>query len=256
MNIEKIEQGTVKIEICLESVESVITTEKGGADRVEFCADLFEGGTTPSLGTFKVAKANSSIVMSVMIRPRGGDFCYSDLEFEAMKEDIRLFKEAGADCVVFGILTPDGEIDVKRNKALIELARPMEVTFHRAFDMTRNAERSLETLIGLGVDRLLTSGLEATVMEGLETLASLVKQAGDRIIVMPGCGITERNFAFLDSKVAAKEYHVFLPGTTESRMTYRPDHIYMGGMLRQAEFAVSHTDLSRVKSVTKIGSSL
>lgn len=246
----------MKIEICLESIESVIAAEKGGADRVEFCADLFEGGTTPSLGAFKVARANSTITMSVMIRPRGGDFCYSDLEFAAMKEDICLFKEAGADCVVFGILSPDGEIDVKRNKELIELARPMEVTFHRAFDMTPNAERSLETLIELGVDRLLTSGLEATVIEGIETLAALVKQAGDRIIIMPGCGITERNFAFLDSKVKAKEYHVFVPGTTESKMTYRPDHIYMGGMLRQAEFAISHTDQNRVSTVTTIGANL
>lgn len=246
----------MKIEICLESIESVIAAEEGGADRVEFCADLFEGGTTPSLGAFKVARENSTITMSVMIRPRGGDFCYSDLEFEAMKEDISLFKQAGADCVVFGILTPDGEIDVQRNKELIELARPMQVTFHRAFDMTPNAEKSLETLIELGVDRLLTSGLEATVIEGIEVLAALVKQAGDRIIIMPGCGITERNFAFLDSKVGAKEYHVFVPGTTESKMTYRPDHIYMGGMLRQAEFSISHTDLGRVRSVTKIGATL
>ncbi|MDT4761047.1 copper homeostasis protein CutC [Sphaerochaeta sp. PS] len=246
----------MNIEICLESIESVLAAEKGGADRVEFCADLFEGGTTPSLGAFKVARQHSTIKMSVMIRPRGGDFCYSSLEFEAMKEDIRLFREAGADCVVFGILTPEGEIDLERNKELIELARPMEVTFHRAFDMTPNAQASLETLIGLGVDRLLTSGLEATVIEGIETLAALVRQAGDRIIVMPGCGITERNFAYLDSKVKAKEYHVFLPGTTESRMTYRPEHIYMGGMLRQAEFSISHTDTDRVGTITRIGGTL
>lgn len=246
----------MKIEICLESIESVLAAEKGGADRVEFCADLFEGGTTPSLGAFKVARQHSTIKMSVMIRPRGGDFCYSSLEFEAMKEDIRLFREAGADCVVFGILTPEGEIDLERTRQLIELARPMEVTFHRAFDMTPNAEASLETLIGLGVDRLLTSGLEATVIEGIETLAALVRQAGDRIIVMPGCGITERNFAYLDSKVKAKEYHVFLPGTTESRMTYRPEHIYMGGMLRQAEFSISHTDTDRVGTITRIGGTL
>ena len=115
----------MKIEICLESVESVIAAEKGGADRVEFCADLFEGGTTPSLGAFKIARKHTTIAMMVMIRPRGGDFCYSDLEFETMREDIRLFKEAGADGVVFGILNPDGTIDTKRSKELIELARPM-----------------------------------------------------------------------------------------------------------------------------------
>ncbi|MCK9601924.1 MAG: copper homeostasis protein CutC, partial [Sphaerochaeta sp.] len=164
----------MKIEICLESIESVLAAEAGGADRVEFCADLFEGGTTPSLGAFKVARKHSSIAMNVLIRPRGGDFCYSALEFEAMKEDVKLFREAGADGIVFGILTPDGEIDVQRSKEIITLARPCSVTFHRAFDMTRDASRSLETLISLGVDRLLTSGLEATVIEGLQTLKMLV----------------------------------------------------------------------------------
>jgi len=129
------------------------------------------------------------------------------------------------------------------------LPGPCSVTFHRAFDMTRDASRSLETLISLGVDRLLTSGLEATVIEGLQTLKMLVRQAGDRIIVMPGCGITERNFAYLQEQVGAKEYHVFVPGTYESKMTYRPEHIYMGGMLRQAEFSISHTDASRVSAI-------
>ncbi len=241
----------MKIEICLESVESVLIAEKGGADRVEFCADLFEGGITPSLGSFKVAKANSSIEMAVIIRPRGGDFCYSDLEFATMQEDIKLFKEAGADCVVLGILTPEGEIDVERTKKLIDLARPMEVTFHRAFDVTKDAFKSLDTLIELGVDRVLTSGLEPTVSEGLDTLIELVKRAGDKIIVMPGCGLTERNFAALHAKIGAKEYHLLLPGSVESRMLFRNPDIYMGGMLRQAEYLITHTDLERVKAVTE-----
>jgi copper homeostasis protein len=233
----------------LESIESVLAAEAGGADRVEFCADLFEGGTTPSLGAFKVARKKSKIAMNVMVRPRGGDFCYSDVEFEAMKEDVRLFREAGADGIVFGILTEDGEIDVQKSAELIALARPCSVTFHRAFDMTRDASRSLETLIGLGVDRILTSGLEATVLEGLQTLKNLIREAGDRIIIMPGCGISERNFAFIKEQLGAKEYHVFLPGTHESRMTYRPDYIYMGGMLRQTEFSISCTDRGRVSSI-------
>ncbi len=241
----------MKIEICLESVESVLIAERGGADRVEFCADLFEGGITPSLGSFKVARANSTIEMSVIIRPRGGDFCYSDLEFAAMEEDIKLFKEAGADCVVLGILTPEGEIDVERTKQLIDLARPMEVTFHRAFDVTKDAFKSLDTLIELGVDRVLTSGLEPTVSEGLDTLIELVKLAGDKIIVMPGCGLTERNFAPLHAKIGAKEYHLLLPGSVESKMLFRNPDIYMGGMLRQAEYLITHTDLERVKAVTK-----
>jgi copper homeostasis protein len=240
------------IEVCLESIASVLAAEQGGADRVEFCADLFEGGTTPSLGAFKTARSRSSIAMNVMIRPRGGDFCYSDLEFEAMKEDVRLFREAGCDGIVFGILTADGQIDVQRSAELIALARPCSVTFHRAFDMTVDASRSLETLIDLGVDRVLTSGMEATVGEGVQTLRSLVEQAGDKIIVMPGCGITERNFASIHQQVGAKEYHVFLPGTYESSMAFRPDHIYMGGMLRQPEFSISHTDPARVKTITAL----
>jgi copper homeostasis protein len=246
----------VKIEICLESVESVLIAERGGADRVEFCADLFEGGITPSLGAFKVARANSKIAMSVIIRPRGGDFCYSDLEFASMEEDIKLFKEAGADCVVLGILTPDGEIDIKRTKKLVNLARPMEVTFHRAFDVTKDPFRSLDTLIDMGIDRVLTSGLEPTVTEGLDTLIELVKRAGDNIIVMPGCGLTERNFANLHAKIGAKEYHLLLPGSVESKMIFRHPDIYMGGMLRQGEYSITHTDQERVEAVTALRAKL
>lgn len=246
----------MKIEICLESVESVLIAERGGADRVEFCADLFEGGITPSLGAFKVARANSTIAMSVIIRPRGGDFCYSDLGFATMEEDIKLFKEAGADCVVVGILTPEGEIDVERTKKLVDLARPMEVTFHRAFDVTRDPFRSLDILIDLGVERVLTSGLEPTASEGLYTLIELVKRAGDKIIVMPGCGLTERNFATLHSKIGAKEYHLLLPGSVESKMVFRNPDIYMGGMLRQAEYSITHTDQERVEAVTTLAAKL
>ena len=242
----------MKIEICLESVESVIAAEKGGADRVEFCSDLFEGGTTPSLGAFKTARKHTTIAMMVMIRPRGGDFCYSDLEFETMREDIRLFKEAGADGVVFGILNPDGTIDTKRSKELIALSRPMQVTFHRAFDMTPNAEEALETLIAMGVDRVLTSGQEASVMEGLPLLKKLVDQGRERIIVMPGAGISERSFAYVHEMVGASEYHVFVPAPVESKMQYRPGHIYMGGLLRQPEFDIFHTDEQRVNTFVEM----
>ena len=242
----------MKIEICLESVESVIAAEQGGADRVEFCSDLFEGGTTPSLGAFKTARKHTTIAMMVMIRPRGGDFCYSDLEFETMREDIRLFKEAGADGVVFGILNPDGTIDTKRSKELIALSRPMQVTFHRAFDMTPNAEEALETLIAMGVDRVLTSGQEASVMEGLPLLKKLVDQGRERIIVMPGAGISERNFAYVHEMVGASEYHVFVPAPVESKMQYRPGHIYMGGLLRQPEFDIFHTDEQRVNTFVEM----
>ena len=237
------------IEICLESVESVIAAEKGGADRVELCSDLFEGGLTPTIGTVKTALKKSNIKINAMIRPRGGDFCYSDEEFEVMKEDIKAFKETGINGIVFGILTPEGDVDVKRSKEIIELARPLAVTFHRAFDMTRDPYKRLEELIKLGVDRVLTSGQEATVPEGADLLEDLVQIAGDRIIVMPGCGITERNFPKLRDKIKAKEYHIYLPYETTSKMKFHPGHIYMGGLLRQSEFTITHTSSSRVSDV-------
>ena len=237
------------IEICLESVESVIAAEKGGADRVELCSDLFEGGLTPTIGTVKTALKKSNIKINAMIIPRGGDFCYSDEEFEVMKEDIKAFKDTGINGIVFGILTPEGDVDVKRSKEIIELARPLAVTFHRAFDMTRDPYKSLEELIKLGVDRVLTSGQEATVPEGADLLEELVQIAGDRIIVMPGCGITERNFPKLRDKIKAKEYHIYLPYETTSKMKFHPGHIYMGGLLRQSEFTITHTSSSRVSDV-------
>jgi copper homeostasis protein len=236
----------IKIEICLESVQSILEAVKGGADRVEFCSDLFEGGLTPTLGSFKTARKYTGIPINVMIRPRGGDFCYSDLEFETMLEDVALFKEAGANAIVFGILTSDGEIDMLRSRQLIEAARPLDVTFHRAFDMARDAFRSLENLIELGVERVLTSGMEPTVPEGADMLAQMVEFAKDRIIIMPGCGITERNFAKMHKIIQAKEYHVFLPSEIPSAMQYHPEHIYMGGVLRQSEFTLSQTDAKRV----------
>lgn len=240
------------IEICLESASSVLRAEEGGAGRVELCSDLFEGGLTPSLGTFRTARKLSSLPVSVMIRPRGGDFCYSDDEFAVMMEDVKIFREEGAESVVFGILTPQGEVDCERCRLLREAAYPMEATFHRAFDMTRDAFSSLETIIELGFDRILSSGQEATAVEGADLLCELVKAAGERIIVMPGCGITERNFKKLDEKIGAKEYHVHLPGERASLMKFHPGHIYMGGMLRQSEFLLSETDSSRVRNIVEM----
>lgn len=237
------------IEICLEDAQSVIAAEAGGADRVELCSDLFEGGLSPSIGSVRVAKKHTTIPINAMVRPRGGDFCYSDIEFEVMKEEVKAFKAEGVNAIVFGILTPEGEIDMKRSREIIELARPLPVTFHRAFDMTRDPFRSLENLIELGVERVLSSGQEATVFEGAELLSELVKVAGDRIIIMPGCGISERNFGKIQNIIKAREYHVFLPEEYKSEMQFHPGHIYMGGLLRQSEFTIAHTSEDRVKSI-------
>lgn len=237
------------IEICLESVESVIAAEKGGADRVELCSDLFEGGLSPSIGTVKMAKKLSNIAINAMVRPRGGDFCYSDIEFEVMKEEVKAFKAEGVNAIVFGILTPEGRIDMERSREIIELARPLPVTFHRAFDMTRDPFEALDDLIALGVDRVLTSGQEPTVFEGIDTLKALIERAGDKVVILPGSGIKERNFKKIDALLHSKEYHMSLSSSSKSRMAFHPGHIYMGGMLRQSEFTISGTDSNRVQTI-------
>lgn len=166
-----------------------MAAQAGGADRIELCSALSEGGLTPSLGLLQAVRQHLSIPIHVMIRPRGGDFCYSDGEFGAMQRDTELAKGARADGVVFGLLRAEGSIDRERTQALLEAARPLSVTFHRAFDLTSHPFEALETLIELGVDRLLTSGQAATAYQGLGLITKLVTQAAGRIEIMPGGGV-------------------------------------------------------------------
>src|SRR5689334_18602967 len=198
----------MKIEICVDSVEGAIAAERGGADRVELCDNLLEGGTTPSSGAIKLARRKIRIGLQVIIRPRGGDFLYSDLEIEVMAEDVQLAKTLGADGVVIGCLTATGDIDKARTRHLIELARPLNVTFHRAFDMCRDPRQALEDLIELGVDRVLTSGQESSVLEGLDLICQLHQQAKDRIIIMPGGGLTAQNIARIVQASGVTEVHL------------------------------------------------
>ncbi len=246
-------KDNIKFEVCLDSVNSAIEAQAGGADRVELCDNLFEGGTTPSAGAIKMAREKLTIGLHVIIRPRGGDFCYSDVEMEVMIQDVITARELGADGVVIGILTPEGLVDVERCKVLVEAAGDLNVTFHRAFDMTRDPFEAMETIIGLGCSRILTSGQEATVYEGMDLLYKLVQKAGNRIIIMPGNGISERNLHKIMEGIGASEYHVYLHEPKASQMTYKPDHIYMGGLLRQPEFSNLYTDSSRMKQIQSIG---
>lgn len=236
------------LEICLDSVESAIAAQRGGADRVELCDNLLEGGTTPSAGTIALARRNISIDLNVIIRPRGGDFCYSDIEFEVMKYDVEQAKALGANGTVIGILKEDGSVDVERTRELVELARPMSVTFHRAFDVSRDPFEALEDLVGLGIDRVLTSGQESSVLEGLDLITQLVKTAGDRIIIMPGGGITERNIGKIVAQSGVKEVHVVGTVGVDSPMRFRNPRVFMGGELRPPEFARLVTDADRVKA--------
>jgi len=236
------------IEVCVDSVESAMAAQEGGADRVELCDNLMEGGTTPSAGAIAIARARLKIGLQVIIRPRGGDFCYSDVEFDIMKRDVEISRQLGADGVVIGILSPDGTVDIARNRELIDLARPLNVTFHRAFDMTRDPFEALENIVGLGCDRLLTSGQEPSVVEGLDLIAELVRRAGERIIVMPGGG-TERNLPKVVAAAGVREVHVTGFRTVESSMRYRNPRVHMGGELRPPEYSRSIVDPARIRSL-------
>ncbi len=238
----------MRIEICVDSPGGAFAAERGGADRVELCDNLLEGGTTPSAGAIKVARRGLNIGLHVMIRPRGGDFLYSNDEMEVMRQDVLTAKECGADGVVVGCLTPEAKIDAARTGELMELARPLKVTFHRAFDRCREPLEALEALVSLGVDRVLTSGQEATCIEGLELLGELQRQARGRILIMPGGGITARNVRRI-AALGVSEIHLTARSTTESGMVYRNDRVFMGGALRPPEFSWKTTDERAVREV-------
>jgi copper homeostasis protein len=238
-------------EICLDSVAGVRAAKAAGARRVELCASLIEGGITPSRGMMRAARAVGGIAMNVIIRPRGGDFLFSDEEFAVMKSDIETAKAEGADGVVIGQLRADGSVDVERTRELMALARPMSVTFHRAFDMTPDPIAAIETLIGLGVDRILTSGQEASVLEGLPLIAELVRRAGDRIIIMPGGGITPRNVERIVAAARPKEMHFAALVLEQGGMRFRREHVFMGGELRPPEYDRFATSEALIRSVMK-----
>ena len=236
-------------EICVDSVAGVRAAKAAGADRVELCADLLEGGVTPSRGLIRQARTIAGIGLCVMIRPRGGDFLFDDDEFAAMRSDIETAKAEGADGVVIGLLTAPGEIDAARTRELISLARPLLVTFHRAFDMTPEPFRALETLVGLGVDRVLTSGQEATVLEGLPLIVDLIHRARNRIVVMPGGGVTSRNVERIVAAAKPREIHFAALEPTASGMQFRRPHVFMGGELRPPEYDRRDTSAASIRSV-------
>ncbi|MDJ1469716.1 copper homeostasis protein CutC [Xanthocytophaga flava] len=239
----------ITVEICVNSAISAIEAQKGGANRVELCENLWEGGTTPSAGTIAIARKNLTIQLFVIIRPRGGDFLYSDDEFEVMKHDILTAKQLGADGIVTGILTADGRVDIPRMKELKELAAPLPITFHRAFDMVADPYQALEDCIALGMDRILTSGLEKSAIEGMELIAELVQKAAGRIRIMPGSGINEKNVHKLVQYTGVKEVHFSAMRTVDSQMEYRQANVFMGGVMRPPEFLITVTDPVKVERV-------
>ena len=236
-------------EICVDSVAGVRAAKDAGAHRVELCADLMEGGVTPSLGMIRQARKVAGIDVNVIIRPRGGDFLFNDDEFASMRADIETAKSEGANGVVIGLLTAAGEIDRDRTRELVALARPLSVTFHRAFDVAADPFAALEALIDLGVDRLLTSGQEPSVLEGLPLVVELVKRAGDRIVIMPGGGITARNVERIVVAARPREMHFAALDAMESGMRFRRPHVFMGGELRPPEYDRLDTSRALIRSV-------
>ena len=210
-----------KLEVIGFNIESCILAQSAGADRIELCDNPGEGGTTPSYGFIKAAREKLLIELYPIIRPRGGDFLYTDAEFEVMRTDVKICKELGCDGVVMGILNSDGSVDKDRCRQLVALAYPMGVTFHRAFDRVANTSQALEVIIEIGCERILTSGLQPTALEGAETIAALIKQAAERIIIMPGSGVRSENIIELVKKTGAVEFHTSARMNIDSKMEYK-----------------------------------
>jgi copper homeostasis protein len=216
------------LEICVDSLASAVTAEEGGADRIELCSDLLEGGITPSSGLIQAVRSKIDIPVFVMIRPRGGDLYYSASEFDIMVSDLLEARRLGADGVVLGLLTINGQVDIERTSRLVELAYPLQVTFHRAIDMAPDMERACEDIVSTGAHRILTSGGKQTAQLGAEQIARLVKVANGRIGVMVGSGIRAHNVQEIARATGAQEFHGSLRKRTPSPVTYRNYALSMG----------------------------
>lgn len=241
-----------RFEVCANSVGSCMAAEAGGAHQVELCAGIPEGGTTPSYGEIAVAReVLKQTRLHVIIRPRSGDFLYSPLEQRIMLQDIRNARHLGADGVVLGCLTPDGDVDIPLMQQFMEAARGMSVTFHRAFDVCNRPFQALEDIIRLGCDRILTSGQEATAESGIPLLCDLQRQAAGRIILMAGCGVNEDNIARIAHDTGIHEFHFSARETCQGGMHYRNPRISMGGTVHIDEYARTTTSAERVRQTIR-----
>ncbi|XP_064631257.1 copper homeostasis protein cutC homolog isoform X2 [Lineus longissimus] len=220
------------MEVCVDSVASAVNAEAGGL--------------------FQVVKQAVKIPVFVMIRPRGGDFLYSEEEYEVMRMDLIALKDQGADGFVFGILGRDGHVDRTRCRELLSYARPLPVTFHRAIDMTPDIYRALDEVISIGCERVLTSGGDTSALDGLPIITKMIEIAKGRIIIMPGGGITERNLKRIIKGTGAREFHCSARSTLPSMMMFTKDNIRMGASYAPPEFSTKITDADRVRSLMTI----
>lgn len=237
------------LEICTNSIQSALNAQQAGAQRIELCENLAQGGTTPSYGTLSQVRKQFSIKVNVLIRPRPGDFLYSDQEFAVIKNDIEMCKRLGIDGVVCGILLSNGDVDIARTKELVELAKPMSFTFHRAFDFTNDPFKSLEDVISTGADRILTSGQQPTAIQGEHLIRELVKISNGRIIIMPGSGVNADCIEFL-METGAKEFHMSGTAPIESRMTFRKFGMTLGNP--DEDYKIIESNIDKIKSALAI----
>lgn len=237
------------IEICVEGIDGLLAAQAAGADRVELCASLVEGGITPSLGTVRAALERATIPFHVIVRPRGGDFLYSEAEYQSMVADVGALRDLGVTGVVVGSLTADGTIDEVRMSELVRAAGPLNVTCHRAFDMTRNPAEALEALIRCKVGRVLTSGQRDTALEGADLLALLVRQAGERIIILGCGGLAPDNIGEVRRRTGLSEMHFAALADMPSAMRYRNPNVGMGGTDLDREYRNTLTDEALVAAI-------
>jgi len=238
-----------KIEVCVENTDGLVAAQRAGADRVELCASLLEGGLTPSWGMIEEARRLATIPFHVIVRPRGGDFLYSGIEFAAMLADVRSLRRLGVDGIVVGCLTADGAIDEARMGALVEAAGPLSMTCHRAFDMTRDVAAAVEALVACGVHRVLTSGQRDTALEGLETIRATVEMARGRIGVMACGGLDAGNIATVRDVTGAPELHFAALRSEPSGMRYHNPGVGMGGTALEREYTNQVTDEATVRAI-------
>ncbi len=236
-----------RIEVCTNSAESVRAAVAAGADRIELCAGMPEGGTTPSYGEISLVRELIPSGMHVIIRPRGGDFLYSEEECEVMMRDIEMVRKVGVDGIVIGCLTADGAVDQKKMKQLLSVAGGLSVTFHRAFDMCKDPLEALQIIEELGCHRILTSGQCAVAEEGIPLLKELVNRA-TKTIIMPGCGVNAGNIHKIALAPGAKEFHLSGRISVEGQMRYRNPSVSMGGTVQVAEYGRDVTSVDKVKA--------
>lgn len=240
-----------KLEVCVDSVESAIAAQEGGADCLEVCANLIIGGTTPGVSQFKQIRKVCHIELNVLIRPRFGDFLYTDAEFQMMEEDIQMFRKLGADGVVAGCLKADGDLDSDRMGMLRECAGPLRFTLHRAFDVCRNPYGALEEAVSLGIDRILTSGQASCCLEGREVLKKLMAQADERIEILVGGGVNEKVIRQMIEDGCRCSFHMSGKKMIDSGMGYRKQRINMG-LPGFSEFSILRTDREEIEKAKAV----